>query len=72
MEMPEGWKNLNGLVDYKYSGPPSYERTNLIVALSLMKEMAEALKLVSTDLINSDLGGLEEARIAYQKFKEWK
>lgn len=46
MEMPEGWKNLNGLVDYNYSGPPSYERTNLIVALNLMKRMAEALDAV--------------------------
>lgn len=74
MEMPEGWKKLRNIKTMGISGGIPWEESNNIAknAANLMKEMAEALEGVTADLINCDNHGIEEARDALNKFKEWK
>jgi len=68
--MPEEFVRL--VNDYHPDNLNLMNHIDLFKLIHISRLMTEALELVTKDLANCDNHGIEEARIALSKMKEWK
>lgn len=78
MEMPEGWEQFRRDIGYLIRPEKTYRtmvsRENALIALDLMKEMAEVLEKLHEQLLDEYDGvdhWIEEMQVM-KKFREWK